>query len=199
MSEEKTFWDNLGQDYQFRPTQTLEMIVGFILNNKPDSVFEASTGTGILPTMLRNNGYAGSYLGSDYCDVFINHAKANNPTEKFVEVDLFKPIGIEDNSHDIFVVHHGMDYVYPYKPAFEELARITKKFVIITLWRPFVESNQIRFTEASGWNVNDYERDEWYQAIQDAGLEIYVDAEINEFNDKYQKQVYNHLFICRKK
>jgi ubiquinone/menaquinone biosynthesis C-methylase UbiE len=194
---QKTYWDNLRQDYQYVSTQTLQMIVGFILDNKPESVFEASTGTGILPAMLRRNGYKEKYLGSDYCENFIKHAKANNPKESFVEIDLYEPIGMENNSFDISVVHHGIDYVYPYKLAFEELKRITKKYVIITIWREFVDKNLIRFNEKGGWNVNDYEASEWYKMIEDVGLEVVVDAKITEFNEKYGKEVYNHLFVLQ--
>ena len=193
----KTYWDNLGQEYQFISTQTLQMIVGFILDNKPESIFEASTGTGILPTMLRRNGYQGSYLGSDYCDAFLKHAKANNPDEDFMKTNLYKPIGTNDKQFDVSVVHHGMDYVYPYKLAFEELKRITKKYVIITIWREFIDENNIKFNEKGDWNVNDYQADEWYKTIEEVGLKVVVDAEIKEFNHKYQKYVYNHLFVLQ--
>jgi len=191
----QTYWDNLGREYQFYSTPTLEMIVGFILSNGCCKVFEASSGTGHFIKTLRHAGYRGEFIGSDYCESFLNSSKENNREEEFVLADLSDDLLFGDNQFDISVVHHGLDYVYPYQKAFKELKRISNDFVAITLWQPFIEKNEIRFNEEGKWNVNCYEREEWYETLKNAGYHILVDAEISEWNQKYQKQVYNHLFI----
>ncbi len=195
---QKTYWDNLGDNYQFYSTPTLNMIAGFIIANQCRKVFEASCGTGYFIKILRDIGYKGGYHGSDYCDSFLKSAMFNNPDEIFTKVDLSKNIPISGSVFDAAVVHHGLDYVHPYRTAFQELKRISRKYVIITLWQGFEKENNIRFNEKGGWNVNIYSGDEWYDEIKNTGLEIVVDAVINEWNEKYGKRVYNHLFILKK-
>jgi ubiquinone/menaquinone biosynthesis C-methylase UbiE len=123
-----------------------------------DSIFEASVGTGIIPTILRTKGWQGKYLGSDYTKGFLEAAKLNNPKEEFIEVDLLKPINLPDKSYDVSVVHHGIEYVYPYEPALWELKRISKKYVCISMWVPLGNQDNIRFNEAGNWNVNFYDK-----------------------------------------
>ena len=195
----ETYWDTMGKDYQFYITPTQGFIIDFIRTQKCESVFEAAVGTGIIPKVLRKRIYEGAYLGSDYVDTFLKHAKKNNPNEKFIKVDLSKEIPLKPDSFDCSIVHHGLDYVYPYKDALSELKRISKKYIFITLWQPFTEEeNEVRFTKEGGWNVNRYNKEEWYFCLKSLGLKILIDAEIQEWNAKYQKQVYNHLFILIK-
>ncbi len=194
---QKTYWDNLGQDYQFYSTPTLEFIASFIYNHNLDFVFEASCGTGYFIKLLRHISFSGNYLGSDYCNSFLKSAKANNPKENYCKANLYEEIDIQSNVFDVSVVHHGMDYVYPYRTALKELKRISKEYVIITLWQSFNDKNRIGFTEEHDWQVNQYARAEWYDELKAAGYKIVVDAEINEWNEKYGKYVYNHLFILK--
>lgn len=194
---QEIYWDRLAKDYQFYSTPTLEFIANFIINREFNKVFEASSGTGYFIKLLRGYGYKGEYTGSDYCDTFINASRLNNPDERFIKVNLMNKIAIAENDFDVSVVHHGIDYVYPYKKAFKELKRISSKYVVMTLWRAFVDDNHIGFTEEGGWNVNDYEKKEWYKEIDKAGYKIIIDADIKEWNAKYQKIVYNHLFILQ--
>ncbi|MCK5591803.1 MAG: hypothetical protein KAI72_07590, partial [Candidatus Pacebacteria bacterium] len=85
---QKTFWDGLKQQYQFHSTPTLELIAGFIIANKCKRVFEASCGTGYFIKILRDAGYGDKFLGTDYCDCFIESASQNNPKDVFAKIDL---------------------------------------------------------------------------------------------------------------
>ena len=111
----KTYWDKLGSEYQFYSTPTLEFIANFIMQKKLCKVFEASCGTGYFVKLLRNLGYEGGYHGSDYCESFLSSAMGNNPKELFTKVNLLDNIPVANNVFDICVVHHGLDYVYPYR------------------------------------------------------------------------------------
>jgi len=195
---QKTYWDKLGKNYQFYTTATLEMIAGFCLSKDVDGIFEASCGTGYFVKLLRDMGYKWGYVGSDYCDCFVEWAGQNNPNEEFHKnINLLKELPYPNEHFDISVVHHGMDYVYPYRTALTELKRVSSKYVVITLWQQFSDGNRIGFTEKNGWNVNIYDKQEWYDEIKEAGYSIHTDAEIMEYNEKYDKMVYNHLFILK--
>lgn len=189
--------ENLGKGYQFNSTPTIDYEIQFILNNNISSVFECATGTGIIPKLLRAKGFQGKYLGSDYSDVFLGHAKENNGMEVFTRVDLGSKIEIESKSYDCSIIHHGLDYVYPYEEAMNELSRITRGYVIFCLWQPFDDKNSIKYNEAGKWNVNRYEKKEWYDTLKKYFSRIIFDGEITEWNEVYQKQVYNHLFILK--
>ena len=193
----ETYWDKtkLDKNYHYEENFVLQSIVHFILNNECESVFEAAVGSGIIPTMLRKRGFAGRYLGSDYCSCFLKAAKENNQLEQFIEADLANEISLPDKSFDVSVVNHGLDYVYPYKTALEELKRITRHFVIITFWQGFIEKNSIRFNEEKGWQVNNYEKEEWERTLKEVGLTKFIDAEFFTYQGKTQR--YNHLIILK--
>lgn len=185
-----TWWEKLQKDYQYFSTPSLEIIAGFILAKKVESIFEGACGSGYFPTLLRQLGYQGKYLGSDYADIFLEAAKEHNPSEEFIEVDLTKNISLDNKTYDTALVNHGLESVYPYKHTFEELKRITRRFIIINTWVTLVDiNNNIRWEENKGM-VNTYNKAEWYQTLKDVGLNIYLDAEIRD-----DKNRYNHLFI----
>lgn len=187
MNNMKTYWDTLNRTYNYKETPDLDYLTDFI-NRNCQSIVEFSTGAGIIPTMLRNRGWRGLYTGTDYCDSFLGWAKENNPEEKFIKEDLLGEISLGDNYTDACVVHHGMEYVYPYKLALEEMKRIAKKYVLITFWVPFGTKNEIRFNEEGKWNVNFYEREEFYKTLEEVGLKIVREV---TFKDTH----YNHLLI----
>ena len=162
-----TYWDKLSQDYQFENTKDVDFLTDMILQNDNTSIFEASVGSGIIPKILREKGFEGKYLGSDYCQVFIDAAKANNPKEEFIAVDLLDYIDAPDKSFDACVVRHGLEYVFPYRNALAEMKRVAKKYIYIMFWVDFVEENRIRFNEDGNWNVNYYKRSEWEQILNE--------------------------------
>ncbi len=156
---EKSYWDNVDKGYHFVDTREYEFLTSLLIN--AESIFEASVGTGKIIDMLRRKGWKGKYLGSDYVNNFIEAAKEHNPKEEFIKVDLREPISLPDNSFDYSIIHHGLEYVYPYELALKELARITKKYVFISMWIELSNSNKIRFNEEGKWNVNYYDKDEF--------------------------------------
>lgn len=182
MAKVDTYWDTLPSSYHYGETFDTRHIVDTIINDKVESVFECSVGSGSLITLLRKYGFKGDYLGSDYCNVFLNHAIKNNPREAFIEADLSTTINVPDKTYDVVVVRHGLEYVYPYDTALAEMKRIAKKYVIIDLWIPFANVTQIRFTEEGGWNVNYYDRKEFYDTIEKLGYTI-IEDEAKDWGD----------------
>lgn len=186
---EKTYWDDLSPTYHYEENRELKFLVDFLAANA-NSVFEAAVGSGIIATMLRKAGWKGIYLGSDYADTFITGAKNNNPEEAFIKVDLREKIdNVVDKSFDIAVVHHGLEYVYPYELALRELKRISKKYVVISMWVGLMPENNIRFNEEKKWNVNYYSREEFYKITKeifgDPVMEAAVRNEDNRINNWY--------------
>jgi len=179
-----TYWDGLDRNYQYKETEDQRYLVNMIIKDRNWSVFEASTGTGIIPTILRKAGFEGDYLGSDYCDVFIKHAQTNNPSERFIFADLGAVIDLPDNSYDCCVVRHGLEYVYPYLTALKELKRIARKYVYLVFWVDFVEGNNIRFNEEHNWNVNYYDEKEFYDTLKNLGYEVIEDTQVKNDNGK---------------
>lgn len=186
-----TYWEQCGDEYQFVKTKEIDALTDLILNQAPESVFEAAVGTGIIIKTLREKGYKGKYLGTDYADGFLESARKNNPGEIFAEQDLYFPMPGQDKGFDVSVVHHGIEYVYPYETAFKELARITKKKVIISMWIPLVEGgNKIRFNEEGKWNVNYYEREEFIRTLEKYFI---IDVEAKVVNNENGKSNYWYI------
>lgn len=189
------YWDNisLNANYNFVETDDVRYLVLKILQDC-DSVFECSVGTGIIPKLLRAKNFNGEYLGSDYSDAFLKFAGQNNPTETFVEMDLSQPFGLNDKSFDCVVIRHGLEYVYPYKPALEEFKRIARKYIFIIFWVDFMPANQIRFNDEGKWNVNYYSKDEFYNTLKELQLEVVEDKTILSAK---QGGKYNHFLMLK--
>jgi ubiquinone/menaquinone biosynthesis C-methylase UbiE len=186
----KDYWaENTDENYQFRETRELQFLVDFLRCNA-ESIFEASIGTGIIPFMLRKANWDGKYVGSDYTKHFVNAASIHNPKEQIIMADLLRPINIQDKSFDICVIHHGLEYVYPYKPAIEELKRLAKKYVVISMWQPLFSRNVIRFNKEGKWNVNFYEEQEFRKTIGDTVLEAEVKNDDGKLNYWYILKAY---------
>ena len=187
--DKPTIWDGCGQSYQYKEYADLKFIVDEILKDG-SSVFEGATGTGMFPTMLRKYGFKGRYLGSDYVDTFLEHARANNPNEQFMKVDLINAIPLPDKSYDYFIVRHGMEHVYPFDTFFAEAKRITRKKVILSFWIDLKENTQIRYNEEGKWNVNYYSRKEFFDCAAKGGLVLVAEPKI-----LCENNVTSHLYI----
>ncbi len=191
-------WQKIEGNYHYLDTPTLQFICGFI-ENGCYSVFEAGCGSGSLPNILQKRGnYKGGYVGSDYTDAFLKMAKKNLPDHAFMKANLLEHIDLIDNSFDCCVALDVFDNVYPYENGFKELRRISKKYVIITLWQEFINHNIIKFNEEGKWGVNTYDKKEWYDTLEKIGYKIIVDADIHQFVPQlYKKErlYHQHLFI----
>jgi ubiquinone/menaquinone biosynthesis C-methylase UbiE len=185
----KTYWDQLNKDYHFEVRRDTDYLADLI-SRSGNSLLEHSVGTGSLINILRKKGWEGLYVGTDYAENFLKWAKENNPDEHFVEQNLFNKHSYKCDSFDCVAVHHGLEYVYPYRLALEEMKRIARKYVFITFWVPFTDGeNQIRFNEEKKWNVNFYNKDEWFKTLEEIGLDIECEVEFKEYDR------YNKLFI----
>ena len=182
MAKVDTYWDTLDKSYQYREMGDTRYMVDTIIKDKAESVFECSVGSGILITLLRKYGFKGDYLGSDYAEIFLNHAKENNPDETFMEADLSNIIDLPDNSYDVVAVRHGLEYVFPYDIALAEMKRIAKRYVLIGFWVDFTSGNQIRFNKGGRWNVNYYDKKQFYDTLDKLGYEI-IEDKMDEWGD----------------
>jgi len=187
----KTYWDNLSHDYQFCPTNDLDFVCDFLKDNA-ESVMEFSSGSGYLIKMLRDKGWKGFYIGSDYNDNFIKASQENNPNEFFCKIDLSQPIDRPSQSSDICVIRHGLEYVYPYRLALSEMKRIAKKFIVLDFWVNFTEENRIVFNEEGKWNVNYYSKKEFDETLKELNLDVFLFQNVRNSNSKV-----NYIYILK--
>lgn len=187
-----TYWDDaVGKEYQYTSNFELEVLCDLLKNNS-ESIFEVSTGSGIIPTILRRKGYDGKYLGSDYAQIFLDSAKEHNPNEEFIYVDLLKDIDLPDKSFDSTVLHHGIEYIYPYENGFKEIARVTKKFFFLSIWFEMGEGDRIRPQVIGDYNANFYDKQTFINTALKYFSSLAIEAKVYNAPNKV-----NHWLIFK--
>ena len=98
---------------------------------KPDAVIlDAGCGTGLVGEELVKLGYS-TMDALDYSQEMLDEAEQKNIYKRHMQVDLSKPLDIEDNFYGAIVCTGTFTYGHVKAHAFDELVRITKPGGII--------------------------------------------------------------------
>lgn len=183
---ERTYWDysDFSQPYQMGPEIHRLYILDKLKELKVTTLLDVGCGTGPIYDLLVNFDTEGRwnniirYKGIDYSWRMIETAKRILPYGDFKVGDA-RRIVEPDNCWDGVLLMHSLDHLDNYPAAIAEAVRVSKKYIIICLWRSFVNE---------GTNLNDrnmYSKKEGEEPWEDTHLQDYSkDALIKEF-DKY--------------
>lgn len=129
------------------------------------SVLAVGCGTGPFYPILKEKYPKIKYKGTDYSKRLIKIAKKEFPEADF-EVQDMRKMKEKDNSWDLVLAYHALDHSGDWKIALKEMSRIARRYVIVALWRPFVDGETK--TNATGF----------------FGEDQYIDTYLNEFSKK---------------
>ena len=183
--QRKTYWDTFESSYQMGAQKHRLYILDKLSELEVTSLLDVGCGTGPIYGLLISEEYAPRwdnikhYRGSDYSPAMIGNAKECLPYGDF-KVDDARALHEPDDSYDAVLLMHALDHLDDYAAAIKEAVRVSKKYIIICLWRSFVNEG----TNRSDKNM--YGKQEGEEPWKDTYLQEYSkDVLIAEFN-KYR-------------
>ena len=217
MPEPKTYWDHedFSTAYQHGAQKHRLYILDKLEELGVHSLLDVGCGTGpIFDLIVNSEGEKWlnimAYKGTDYSWRMIDTAKKIFPNGEF-EVQDARDMSEEDNSWDCVLIMHCLDHLDDYPAAIKEAVRVSKKYIAIILWNPFVQENVLN-------NRNDYgkPKDEQGNLLpgeepwEDTHFQYYskeslikefdkyglIDVDIAEVPDDYSK--YNLIWVLKK-
>jgi len=143
---------------------TREWLAGIISDGK--SLLEIGYGAGQEYDNLFNRfGRVIQYRGYDISEKFQAVCKAKFPAGDFRIGSIFQ-IPEPDSSWDIVLCRHVLEYQKEWKKAIDELWRVTKEKLIIILWRPLVDGEEICIPHPHGGYTMNFNRKEFWQKLE---------------------------------
>lgn len=215
MPKERTFWDSFHSQYQMGPSKHRLYLLDKMLELGVENFLDVGCGTGPLYDLVANTpGLPGSftdnkwpfhYKGTDYSWAMIEQAQKAFPEGDF-EVQDARKLKEHDTSWDAVVLMHCLDHLDDYQAAINEAARVSKKYVVIILWRNFAAvgtnlNNKNRMNKNEGepdWedtHLQEYSREALEEAFKKAGLRVIEETSGEVINDPGK---YNFIFWLEK-
>lgn len=200
--KERTFWETFHSLYQHGPAKHRTYLLKRMHELGVKSFLDTGCGTGPLYELNKDEL---KYKGTDYSWAMIEQAKQHFPEGDF-EVQDARKLTEPDGSWDCAVSMHCLDHLDDHKAAIAELARVSRKYVIIILWRPFVGQDRINDRNMMNKNegekpwedtyLHEYTRDDLLAEFEKNGLTIIEELNDERINDPGK---YNWMVVLEKK
>ena len=202
---ERTYWDSFKSTYQMGSQKHRIYLLDKMKELGIEGFLDVGCGTG--PLYELNKDYGFEYKGIDYSWAMVAIAKDTFPEGSF-EIQDARKLKEPNNSWDAVVCMHTLDHLDDYKSAIQEMAKVARKYVIIILWRSFVnegtnlnDRNMMgKKEEEEPWedtHLQEYSKQVLEEAFEEAELTIQETAEGEQLNS--DSSHYNFMFICRKR
>ena len=140
----KTYWDHedFAVSYQMGSQKHRVYILNKLAELEVHTLLDVGCGTGPIYEMLidQDDTYAPwdniiAYKGIDYSWRMIETCKRLFFSGEFKVGDA-RAIKEEDSSWDCVLLMHCLDHLDDYEAAIKEAVRVSKKYIVICLWRP---------------------------------------------------------------
>lgn len=206
MPKERTFWDSFHSLYQMGPSKHRLYLLNRLAELGVDNFLDVGCGTGPLYELNRDHDFYGfEYKGTDYSWAMIEQAQKAFPDGDF-EVQDARKLKEHNTSWDAVVLMHCLDHLDDYQAAINEAARVSKKYVVIILWRNFAAvgtnlNNKNRMNKNEGepdWedtHLQEYSKEALEEAFKKANLKIIEETSGEVINDPGK---YNYIFWLQK-
>jgi ubiquinone/menaquinone biosynthesis C-methylase UbiE len=164
----------------------------------PTSIFSVGCGCAPEYPIIKREMPEVKYKGTDYSKNLLKLGKQVFP-DADLEFQDARKLKEKDNSWDVILCFHALDNVGQWQTAIPELFRVTKKHVVMVLWRPFTDGDKTNINQTSFYRDSDY-KDTWLNQFskeelegefKKAGFEI-EEARPTESPD------YNFLYVLKK-
>ena len=134
----RTYWDTFEDSYQMGHEKHRDYLLSLMNQKGISSFLDVGCGTGPLYELNQENEWVMEYKGTDYSPAMIEIAKKLFPEADW-DVQDARDMKEADNSWSAVVLMHVLDHLNDYPAAIKEAARVAQNYVIIILWRAFVD------------------------------------------------------------
>jgi len=163
-----------------------------------DSIFDVGCGSAIWADNHKFYKKKGMYKGTDYTPEYVEESQKQHPEYEWEVMDA-NNLKEEDNSWDIYLAIHALEYTRGYEKPILEGCRIARKKVVIVWWVPLSQRednvirtvNQKNEVEYSLYSENLFNR--FIHSIK--GWKVIVSNLI--INDQHGRP--NYIFILEKR
>lgn len=219
ITDPRTYWESkdFASPYQMGPQKHRIYLLDLLKEKGVKNFLDVGCGTGPLYELIAKTIETSSdgvvfkrwefgYKGTDYSRQMIATARELFPEADFGIQDA-RHLSEADNSWDAVVLMHALDHLDDYQAAIREAARVAKKYVLIVLWRSFVDDGtrlnpRNRYGKEEGepdWEdtyLQEYSKEALEEAFRKAGLVIEEIAEGEKLNS--DSSHYNFLYLLKK-
>lgn|SRR3990167_2919915 len=207
----KTYWDSFQGSYQMGPQKHRVYLLDLLKEKGVETLFDVGMGTAPIFDLIVNEkdgrwDNIKKYKGTDYSYAMVDIAKEMFPYGNF-EVQDARKLTEGSSTWDCVLLMHVLDHLDDYKAAIREATRVSKKYVLIVLWRGFVnEGTNLNDRNTMGkeegekpWQdtyLHEYSKEVLDEAFKEAGLTVEKIADGEEINSDQSK--YNWLCLLSK-
>lgn len=213
IKDPRTYWESKDFDnpYQMGGQKHRLYLLDLLKRRGVKTLLDVGCGTGPIYDLIVNDpdgrwDNITKYKGTDYSRQMIETARREFPHGDW-EVQDARRLTEKDNSWDCVLLMHALDHIDDYASVIKESARVASKYVLIVLWRGFVDSgthlnDRNRMGKAEGepdWEdtyLQEYSRESLENEFKKNGLLVDEIAEGEQLNGDYSH--YNFLFLLRK-
>lgn len=160
-------FDQIGQK------ETREAIERFILGHSGAStvLLDAGCNTGVEGCRLFQKSYSGFYIGVDSNAKALTFALQNLHGHRaaFFLADL-EAVPYPDDYFDIVLIKDVIEHASHYTDILTELARVTKKWLILSMFIRMHDQPDFIYREPEGFHHNRYQRQRLYDFMAALGL-----------------------------
>lgn len=187
MDNPRTYWDTFNSSYQMGSQKHRTYLLDKLKEFDAHSLLDVGCGTGPIFEMLIDAPEGQwdnitKYKGTDYAQGMIEVCQSLFPKACW-QVEDARHLDEPDQSWDCVLLMHCLDHLDNYQAAIREAARVSKKYILIVLWRPFV-------TKGTNLNsINRMDKKEGEEPWEDTHLQDYSEEVLL---DEFAK---NNLFI----
>lgn len=218
MVKRRTYWEDEGfsKSYQPGPQKHRLYILGKLKELGVVKLLDVGCGTGVIYELIADSEEGRwdniqKYKGVDYSWQMVKTARQLFPYGHF-EIQDARNLLEPDSSWDCVLLMHCLDHLDNYKAAIAEAVRVSKKYICICNWNPFVKEGTVlnsrndlgKKKDAQGnllpgeelWedtHLQYYSRDVLIEEFDKYKL---IDVDIAEIPDDYSK--YNFIWILKK-
>ncbi len=205
MDNPRTYWDTFEGAYQMGHQKHRDYLLDLMNKKGIASFLDVGCGTAPLYELNQENEFSMAYKGTDYSPAMIEIAKKLFPEADF-DVQDARNMDEEDNSWSAVVMMHVLDHLDNYQDAIKEAARVARNYVIIILWRAFVDEG-IRLNDRNmmgkkegekPWEdtfLQEYSKEALEKEFKKNNLSIEEIAEGEIVNDPSR---YNFIYVLKK-
>ena len=201
------YWDTFTTPYQMGEQKHRTYLLDLLKEKGVESLLDVGAGTGPIFDLIVNNEEGRwdnikKYKGTDYSEGMIEVCKREFPYGDW-EVQDARKLKEEDSSWDCVLLMHCLDHLDDYKAAIKEATRVSKKYILIVLWRSFSNTDNLNDRNMMGkqegeepWkdtHLHEYSRLDLEDCFRVNDLDIRHTAEGEAINSDHSK--YNFLFL----